>query len=152
MKEKKYYLVPITAKGVKYNGTSLKDILEVVDHELWEMKEYIIGLKYDFTDLSKEEMIIHEETAKKIAEEIKGAFKLRGLPERIIVVDDGDTLYELATTLPITTFSEGFLEVFEITGEEVVEKFVEDADYSTKVTNLFNKFISKENVLEKKKK
>lgn len=146
----KYYLVPVTAKAVKFNKNNLMDMLSVVDKELWMKEDYIIKLKYDLEDLSAEELELHKREALRTTEEVKAAFKLKKLPEKIIVVKDENGLHELATGLAITVISENYLDVFSISGEEVVEQFVANENYSNEAINFFNSFISKEKVLKKK--
>ncbi len=146
MGEQEYYLVPIVAEGVKFEGKSLFEMLSVVDCELCNLAARELKLKYELDRVSEEEMVTQRDYVDRVRKGCKTAFKIKKLPEKIIIVKSEGKLNELSTMLPVTVLSENFLEVFKMTGEEVVEHFVNNEDYSQEVANFFNSFITKENV------
>lgn len=143
-----YYLVPVTTKAVKFEETSLMEMLSVVGLDLYMLEEYKMELKYGSDDLSTEEMLVHEREAEKLADKIATIFKIRNLPEKLIIVKDEEGFHELATELPVTAVSESFFNVFKITSEEVIEEFLDNESYSRNATNFFNSFAFKDKTQE----
>lgn len=147
--ENKYYLVPVTAKAIKFERTSFFEMLYVVDPELCMRKKEEMEMKYVMEGLSKEEMIIHQELSEKLSRENNINFELKRLPKQIVVVKTESGIQELATELPITATCDAYLEVFKRTGEDIVEFFMGNENYNDNVINFFDSYVTKEKVLEK---
>lgn len=149
MNMNKYYLVPVTASAVKFENTGLRNILKIVDPELSERENERLEFKYgnDFSEYTREES---ELLLKKITDGTSAMFKMRNIPEKLVVVRNESSIYELGTKLPITVENDSYLEVFEVSGEKIVDFFVENDDYSEQAANFFQSFLQKRGVRSKK--
>lgn len=138
-----YYLVPVTTKNIKYDGISLFDGLFNIDNQLYESKKNVMFLKNE--DLLS--LIELEEVNKDISKR----FKAVKIPEKIILVKQGDSLYEIGSELSLEVINDSYLEAFRVSSEEVVEFFVENENYLEEVSNFFTSFIN-ELFIDKNKK
>lgn len=129
-----YYLVPVTTKNIKYDGISLFDGLFNIDNQLYESKKNVMFLKNE--DLLS--LIELEEVNKDISKR----FKAVKIPEKIILVKQGDSLYEIGSELSLEVINDSYLEAFRVSSEEVVEFFVENENYLEEVSNFFTSFIN----------
>ena len=138
-----YYLVPVTTKNIKYDGISLFDGLFNIDNQLYESKKNVMFLKNE--DLLS--LLELEEVNK----DISRRFKAVKIPEKIILVKQGDLLYEIGSELSLEVINDSYLEAFRVSSEEVVEFFVENENYLEEVSNFFTSFIN-ELFIDKNKK
>ena len=138
-----YYLVPVTTKNIKYDGISLFDGLFNIDNQLYDSKKNVMFLKN--VDLLS--LIELEEVNK----DISRRFKAVKIPEKIILVKQGDSLYEIGSELSLEVINDSYLEAFRVSSEEVVEFFVENENYLEEVSNFFTSFIN-ELFIDKNKK
>ncbi len=138
-----YYLVPVTTKNIKYDGISLFDGLFNIDNQLYDSKKNVMFLKNE--DLLS--LIELEEVNK----DISRRFKAVKIPEKIILVKQGDSLYEIGSELSLEVINDSYLEAFRVSSEEVVEFFVENENYLEEVSNFFTSFIN-ELFIDKNKK
>ena len=76
-------------------------------------------------------------------------FKMRNIPNKLVVVENGNSIYELGTESPLTVDNKTFLEVFAVSGEQVVDFFVENENYSEQAANFFQSFDKKKTVVKK---
>ena len=132
-----YYLVPVTTKNIKYDGISLFDGLFNIDNQLYESKKNVMFLKNDYL-LSLLEL-------EEVNKDISRRFKAVKIPEKIILVKQGDLLYEIGCELPLEVINDSYLEAFRVSSEEVVEFFVENENYLEEVSNFFTSFINELN-------
>ena len=148
----KYYLVPITSKIIKCanTSTSVADILKSVDLELYKMEIEKIKLEYDFEDTAVEEIMLRKNESDKIAKKSTELYKVRRLPDKILLIEKEDKIYESATKLPVESVSEVYLKVFSVDCDEALKYFTDD-DYSEKVFNLFENYFQNGKILEKVK-
>lgn len=138
-----YYLVPVTTKNIKYDGISLFDGLFNIDNQLYESKKNVMFLK--------NEALLSLLELEEVNKDISRRFKAVKIPEKIILVKQGDLLYEIGSELPLEVINDSYLEAFRVSSEEVVEFFVENENYLEEVSNFFTSFIN-ELFIDKNKK
>lgn len=126
-----YYYVPVTSDEVKHVGISLADHLKVVDQELYERGE----VEKTFTDYDPVELD-HMAITKKLYNE-------RMLPEKLIIVEDENGFYELASMQRIQISSKEYLSLFEVTGFDILEIYDETNEYKARTLNFFDIYFSK---------
>ncbi len=148
MNMNKYFLVPVTAAAVKYKDTGLRNVLSVVDPELGEKENERIEFMYGkvFPEHTKE---LYEVLLKDLNTKLDAMFKMRNIPNKLVVVENGNSIYELGTESPLTVDNKTFLEVFAVSGEQVVDFFVENENYSEQAANFFQSFDKKKTVVKK---
>lgn len=132
-----YYLVPVTTKNIKYDGISLFDGLFNIDNQLYESKKNVMFLK--------NEALLSLLELEEVNKDISRRFKAVKIPEKIILVKQGDLLYEIGSELPLEVINDSYLEAFRVSSEEVVEFFVENENYLEEVSNFFTSFINELN-------
>lgn len=138
-----YYLVPVTTKNIKYDGISLFDGLFNIDNQLYESKKNVMFLK--------NEALLSLLELEEVNKDISRRFKAVKIPEKIILVKQGDLLYEIGSELLLEVINDSYLEAFRVSSEEVVEFFVENENYLEEVSNFFTSFIN-ELFIDKNKK
>jgi len=129
----KYFLVPVTAKVIKYDGFSLSEILERINIELYERKVYANALKNDETATLEE--------IENVNKTVQEKFKNYGLPEKIIVVKRDDSLFEIGTELPLEVKNDSYLKEFNVDSDTVMDYFVDNENYCEEVCKFFTEFI-----------
>jgi len=129
----KYFLVPVTAKVIKYDGFSLSEILERINIELYERKVYANALKNDETATLEE--------IENVNKTVQEKFKNYGLHEKIIVVKRDDSLFEIGTELPLEVKNDSYLKEFNVDSDTVMDYFVDNENYCEEVCKFFTEFI-----------
>lgn len=129
----KYFLVPVTAKVIKYDGFSLSEMLERINIELYERKVYANALKNDETATLEE--------IENVNKTVQEKFKNYGLPEKIIVVKRDDSLFEIGTELPLEVKNDSYLKEFNVESDTVMDYFVDNENYCEEVCKFFTEFI-----------
>lgn len=148
MNSNSYYLVPVTATGVKFRDKGLRDVFKTVEPELYEKEVKRLELKYG-DEASKLDSKMLDTLIERANLETKALFKLKKIPEKIVVVKNGDLLYELATEFPITVEEDCFIAAFRTEPNNVVEFFMEDDSYPDDIANFFSNYDCKTGVHSK---
>lgn len=133
-----YYLVPVVARNINFEGKSLLEILGSVDGTLYGREIARVELQYGGGSpeygFSNEIM----EIVKKHNQVTSQMFRERGVPEKLVLVRDGDRLYELVTEKDVSVFSESFLDVFAVDPDSVVDIFYANPNYANEVSRFFS--------------
>jgi len=147
--ENKYYIVPITATLIKCFDISFKKILKEVDEGLYDRevaREELRSLLRDSNKFDKQEF---NDWMSSYGSETSLLFRLKKLPEKLVVVDDGGTLSEISTGILVTATNDSYLSIFSATGEESADFFTSNENYSRDALNLFNAFTMSSKVFGK---
>lgn len=126
----RYYYVPVMDEHIRCNGVSLRDHLRVVDYDLFDRE----------SNSEKEENFSFRERILGKKGSIDDVYLDRMIPRRIVLVSSPDGFYELATKRFFDTVSKSYLKNFEVSGEAVVDVFVDNLDYSIHVENFFQMY------------
>ena len=129
-----YYIVPVTARAIQVGNVSLYQKLKEKDYDLFLREEERVNLSYQRADSKKLResgflSAYNSHTSKQ--------FILHGIPEKIIVVSDEDSIYELFTGTFITSQNLSYLKVFSATRDDVYSFLLNDKDYAKKITSFF---------------
>jgi hypothetical protein len=132
-----YYLVPLKSRFLRIGKDTLFDALKKVNKDLAYRESNILNFLYgqDSPEFG------FQPEAQKIAEAYENETKLMyekdGFPYYIILVSNEFGLRELATEENIECLNEPFLRTLSISGEEIVDFFVDNGHYSEQVEKFF---------------
>lgn len=129
---KKYYIVPITTRSVKINDRSLFEMLEFVNKKLYDREKERANITYESENYNYDYINGYNHITSLL-------YKEKGVPEKIIIVDNGNKKYEFFTEEEVDCDNDSYLKVFRVTPKQV-KKYIEKNPLHSK--HIF-KFIKK---------
>ena len=146
----KYYLVPVTTKMIKIKDSdrSLLEVLEMVDTELYERELRRIDITYEnsMCKYFQETGYINE-----FNNNTRMLYKTRGIPEKLILVNDEKGLYEFFTGKKIECRIDSYLEPFRISVQEAKKVINSRYQYGYNVSKFMKKASKRKKVFFKRK-
>lgn len=138
----KYYYVPVTSRHIKYDNKSLLDVTGTIDSELKDRElgrvEIRDGDKTRYSSsLEMKQVLSHYNS------ETSLLFKSKGMPERLILIQDENGVREMYTD-SIVDASDNYLSCFEVPPSEVI-KLVESEEYFDLAYNYFCMYAYRKN-------
>ena len=108
----KYYYVPVTSRHIKYDGKSLLEVTGTIDSLLKDRELGRVEMRYgDKTgDSSSLEM---KKVLSQYNSETSLLYKSKGIPERLILIEDQDGVREMYTDSSIEIIP-NYLECFKL--------------------------------------
>ena len=139
---KKYYMVPVTTRSVKFGDKTLFGMLETVNKDLYDRELERIKMTYE-SDIYNYEIINGYNSITKLL------YKEKRVPEKIIIVDNGDKKYEFFTDEEIDCKNDSYLKVFKVTPTQIKNYLKKNPLYSKSVIKFMKKGIKDGKVLSK---
>lgn len=132
----KYFYVPVVARGIFYDEKNLLTVTGIVDETLENRELSRIEMLYgdklkDLSTEQKEEVLSHYNS------ETSLMYKERQFPDKLILVSNENGLKELATERDFYCPNDSYLSCFEVTGESLVDVFME-VDYALLAETYFH--------------
>ena len=115
----KYYLVPVTTRGIKVNGKSLYEVLGMLDTELYAREKTRIELTYE----RKEGYMLQKSGYNQGYNEYTSIlYNEREIPERLILrEDEDDKVCEFFTGTEVEYSNKSYLDVFRVKPLDIKE-------------------------------
>ena len=139
---KKYYMVPVTTRSVKFGDKTLFGMLETVNKDLYDRELERIKMTYE-SDIYNYEIINGYNSITKLL------YEKKRIPEKIIIVEDGDKKYEFFTEEEIECKNDSYLKVFKVTPTQIKNYLKKNPLYSKSVIKFMKKGIKDGKVLSK---
>lgn len=145
----RYFYVPVMESCLQHDGVSMREHLRIVDPEIYQReKDY----KMAFSSLSFEEGKLPADAVEKVCLQdhvLHLLYHSRTLARHLILVQgDSGALYELASLEAMDPINLQKLEAYEISGEDVVELFMEHHDYVESAVNFFDTYEKKKDIFD----
>lgn len=146
----KYYLVPVTTRGIKVNGKSLYEVLGMLDTELYAREKTRIELTYE----RKEGYMLQKSGYIQGYNEYTSIlYNEREIPERLILrEDEDDKVCEFFTGTEVEYSNKSYLDVFRVKPLDIKEYLEGNSSYHSKVEKFIRKSKKKGKSFLKRKK
>lgn len=134
----KYYFVPVNDCAITHDGLNLRDHLWFVDKELYvsdcTFREFVYG--EIFESLNSEGL---QEIKKEQELEFAALCEEKGIPQNILLVNDGKDLYEVTTKENFKDINDYMLEGYQINPEDAL-KYAQEQEYRQQAKDFFKKY------------
>lgn len=149
--ENRYYYVPVVARRVFLEDHSLMDVTAIVDEQLSLREENRVILTYENSSEKDQNLSVTQDIIDKYNSETSLLYKEKGLPERIVIVQNDKGTYELASEVELSAPNQSYLDCFEVSGIDVVDIFYEQPNYPEMANKYFKIYNKKKRFFQKKK-
>ena len=136
-----YYYVPLMNGDVKCDGVSLREHLEVVAPEIYSRECQYLEMKDLFSESNNSSV---KNQLQQMNQEIDEFYQERRIPRRMIITFSSiEGPKELGSGRSISSISMSKLQSYSMSGDEVVDVYVNNYDYSTWCANFFEMYDQK---------
>ena len=133
----KYYYVPVTSRHIKYDGKSLLDVTGAIDSKLKDRELGRVEMRYGDKTLDSSSLEM-KKVLSQYNSETSLLYKSKGIPERLILIEDQDGVREMYTDSSIEIIP-NYLECFKISALDVIS-LIESGEYFDLAINYFGMY------------